>query len=236
MNVENKPNSLSATTQSVANLSAHPFAQDLQVFGLNFELRTCSKPWSYSEFMLEKVSRTFALNIQVLPNSLRKAILLAYLFCRIADTVEDDPLLTTAEKKILLESFSKIFSDRAHWREHLEFYLTRLPDKWNTDAAWDRLLSAYPEWSLQIFFDLPDSQVLPICHWVSEMCTGMSEYSTRRNPQGLLQLETIADLDRYCYYVAGTVGYMLCELFLAHSSLTLPTTMNAKPHLFLWNY
>jgi farnesyl-diphosphate farnesyltransferase len=34
----------------------------------------------------------------------------------------------------------------------------------------------------------------------------------------LKTLRSMADLDRYCYYIAGTVGYLLTDLFFLHSS------------------
>ena len=40
---------------------------------------------------LAKVSRTFALTIPLLPTELIDYISNAYLLCRIADTIEDDP-------------------------------------------------------------------------------------------------------------------------------------------------
>ncbi|MBT5375365.1 MAG: squalene/phytoene synthase family protein, partial [Nitrospinaceae bacterium] len=45
--------------------------------------------WTYCVKTLPKVSRTFALNISVLKGDLHRSILVAYLFCRIVDTVED---------------------------------------------------------------------------------------------------------------------------------------------------
>ena len=39
--------------------------------------------------ILPAVSRTFALSIRVLPGELGRAVLAAYLLCRIADTLED---------------------------------------------------------------------------------------------------------------------------------------------------
>jgi farnesyl-diphosphate farnesyltransferase len=32
-------------------------------------------------------------------------------------------------------------------------------------------------------------------------------------------VETLEELDRYCWYVAGTVGVMLCELFIGHARI-----------------
>jgi farnesyl-diphosphate farnesyltransferase len=53
--------------------------------------------------------------------------------------------------------------------------------------------------------------------WVREMVGGMRLYSKREvGADGLFAPLTISDLERYCYFVAGTVGHMLTELFLVH--------------------
>jgi phytoene/squalene synthetase len=41
--------------------------------------------------ILPAVSRTFALSIRVLPGTLGQAVLVSYLLCRVADTLEDEP-------------------------------------------------------------------------------------------------------------------------------------------------
>src|SRR6478736_6427264 len=55
--------------------------------------------------MLPKVSRTFALCIRLLPASLEHPVCVAYLLCRIADTVEDSATLSAPEKARLLAEF-----------------------------------------------------------------------------------------------------------------------------------
>jgi len=55
---------------------------------------------------------------------------------------------------------------------------------------------------------------------VREMCAGMAEFAAREprwqaGGPPLRVLETEADLDRYCYYVAGTVGHLLTGVFAA---------------------
>ena len=64
---------------------------------------------------LKKVSRTFALTIPLLPSPLDDYISNAYLLCRIADTVEDDPLASPEKKVQWLNEFSSFcrggFSD-----------------------------------------------------------------------------------------------------------------------------
>jgi len=46
------------------------------------------------------------------------------------------------------------------------------------------------------------------------MCFGMRDFARRRS---LCGLATMAELDRYCYVVAGCVGEMLTELFCEYS-------------------
>ena len=55
---------------------------------------------------LRNVSRTFALTIPMLPKSLIDYISNAYLLCRIADTVEDDPIAADKQKISWLISFA----------------------------------------------------------------------------------------------------------------------------------
>ena len=54
---------------------------------------------SYQHEILQYVSRTFALTIPELPDSLQIVISNAYLLCRIADTIEDDKSMSVEKKK-----------------------------------------------------------------------------------------------------------------------------------------
>ena len=189
-------------------------------FEINLESRTCSRPWPYSQSMLMWVSRTFALNIQVLPRTLHRSVLLAYLFCRMADTVEDDEKLDANSKEELLKRFRKIFHDPDQWRLANEEFVQSLPKDWENSNKKDIWLTQFPEWPLELFFDQSDRTVDVTSKWVDEMCKGMTEYTLKRETKnGRLQVETVAELDDYCYYVAGTVGYMLTDLFAQYSSL-----------------
>ena len=55
---------------------------------------------------LQKVSRTFALTIPLLPPDLRDYVGNAYLLCRIADTIEDDPKADAVKKAVWLKDFA----------------------------------------------------------------------------------------------------------------------------------
>ena len=60
---------------------------------------------AYQDAILPKVSRTFALTIPQLPPALRRAVTNAYLLCRIADTIEDEPTLSAEDKRRYEEAF-----------------------------------------------------------------------------------------------------------------------------------
>ncbi|HYW52220.1 MAG TPA: squalene/phytoene synthase family protein, partial [Gemmatimonadaceae bacterium] len=63
--------------------------------------------------LLPRVSRTFALSVRVLPGELGRAVLAAYLLCRIADTIEDAPQLDAELKAATLDRFLHCFDDPA---------------------------------------------------------------------------------------------------------------------------
>jgi len=162
--------------------------------------------------MLPRVSRTFALCIRFLPPQLDYAVLVAYLLCRIADTIEDSVRLSPSDKERLL----------AHFRSCL--------DQAGPDAAPvlappfaggtqdDERLAAEADAVLREFRRLPAAQQDAIRPWAQEMCSGMAEFARRPpgRPGQLEALSSVDDLDRYCYYVAGTVGHLLTGLFWLH--------------------
>ncbi len=61
--------------------------------------------WGFCQQSLEEVSRTFSLPIAMLREPLERAVTCGYLLCRIADTIEDEPNLTLAERDGLYSSF-----------------------------------------------------------------------------------------------------------------------------------
>ena len=71
---------------------------------------------SYQDQILPHVSRTFALTIPQLPAPLRIAVTNAYLLCRIADTIEDEPALSPGETLAFLERFKAVVAGRGEAR------------------------------------------------------------------------------------------------------------------------
>jgi len=159
--------------------------------------------WKYAEEALNKVSRTFALNIRVLKENLRKPILLAYLYMRIADTIEDDAELPVAEKRILLKKFSQALNLGG---ESIDKFVEALPQSWKNSEREDRALCSKAGVVIPLLSEYAEPVANAVKRSVEEMSEGMAEFSE-------LSIESEADLDRYCYFVAGLVGNMLTELF-----------------------
>jgi farnesyl-diphosphate farnesyltransferase len=168
---------------------------------------------------LPKVSRTFALAINGLPEPLRGEVCVAYLVCRVLDTVEDAPGLLAAQRWGLMEPvLTQMKTDGnplpGFWHEEVA---RLLPDR---SSPHDLALLRDGDSLLAAFCACRPAARLVMARWVTEMGKGMVEYSARMGEgEGTLKtLRTMADLDRYCYYIAGTVGYLLTDLFFLHSS------------------
>lgn len=160
---------------------------------------------AYCHGILPKVSRTFALCIPLLPTGLEYATLVAYLVCRVADTIEDAVSLSPETKASLLNAW-------AHALEDGGADVGLLGTAFASPASDDERLVNDADVVLREFHRLPPSHRDAVRPWVREMCAGMAEF-VRRPPGGI---GTVEDLDRYTYYVAGTVGHLLTRLFRLH--------------------
>jgi len=168
--------------------------------------------WTYCLNTLPRVSRTFALNIAVLKGDLHRSVLVAYLFCRTIDTVEDASKLDPAIKVKLLQDFSRLIED-AQYRE------TDL-DEWVRDCSvvdgsvHDLDLLAQIKRVFNVFDTLPEKHRQHIVPSVSRMAVGMRHFQKKFSFSQITLLENLDELEEYCYFVAGAVGEMLCNLLL----------------------
>lgn len=161
----------------------------------------------FCQAMLPKVSRTFAVCIRLLPPKLEHSVLVAYLLCRIADTIEDTTTLGGSDKARLLDDFRGCL--------HGEGEATSLREAFDGATSDEERLAHDADSVLREYRHLPAAHQEAIRPFVQEMCAGMAEFATRERASrsGDVALETVADLERYCYYVAGTVGHLLTDLF-----------------------
>ena len=165
------------------------------------------EPAEYYQQHLNRVSRSFAFCIARLEGDLRAWVGLSYLLCRILDTVEDAAWPTKAARA---EAFAKFESFLAGGVSPAEA------------AAWAASFPAIPEAerllisdSSRIFSDLaalPAPISFKIRRPVLNMMRGMRHFSERQGGARGLRLGSIAEVNQYCFFVAGLVGDLLTEL------------------------
>ncbi len=165
----------------------------------------------YQDQILPHVSRTFALTIPQLPADLRTAVTCAYLLCRIADTIEDEPALSPPETLAFLQRFSEMLLGRGDPEPLAREIAPRLSER--TLAA-ERDLVCNMERVVGVLAQLNAPQRAAIQRCVELMCQGMPRFQFSASLKGLARS---SDLDDYCYYVAGVVGEMLTDLFCDYS-------------------
>ena len=161
--------------------------------------------------MLEGVSRTFALTIPQLPPGLCRVVSNAYLLCRIVDTIEDEPVISGARKNYFCQQFLGVLNATKNAEPFSRQLCASLSSK--TSTAEHELIRNVPR-VIQITRSFSERQREALQHCVGTMANGMAQFQLRNEEQSL---QTLEDLDQYCYYVAGAVGEMLTRLFCLYS-------------------
>jgi len=168
---------------------------------------TSEADWAYCEQALVDVSRTFSKPIELLPQPLRVALTCGYLLCRVADTIEDHPQLGAQERDALFTSFIAVL-DGLQSPESFSVRFAAFAD----DDPEIRLVKSLPR-VMNVFLKQDAATRSASITWLSEMANGMRLFCRRDRPGALTAISSVADLERYCYFVAGTVGHLITDLF-----------------------
>ncbi len=157
-------------------------------------LQTNDRDFCYAS--LNKVSRSFAIVIQQLPENLKDPVCAFYLVLRGLDSVEDDMDYPAGLRLPLLRSFHEKLFEK-DWRIE------------NVGDSHDyRVLLANFDKVIRVFQALDEDYRLIIADICQKMGNGMADYAERK-------VVTLYDYNDYCYYVAGLVGIGLSSLFSA---------------------
>jgi farnesyl-diphosphate farnesyltransferase len=163
----------------------------------------------FARAVLPEVSRTFAISIRFLPGMLGRAVLTSYLLCRIADTIEDDGTALPERKAQLLDAFLRALDDV----DAAETFPMDAADIRGDPAHVD--LVRHTDLVCLLLRSLPAHSRARVAHWVGVMVHGMRKF-VGLYPRGI-RIQSVAEYREYCYYVAGTVGCLLTELWHAHA-------------------
>lgn len=182
-------------------------------------------PRAFCRAALPRVSRTFALNIQLLGGSMQEAVRIAYLLCRIADTIEDAWPGERAEVERRFDQFlAAVKGDTLEARAFADA-APRL--RGHASEAHIDLLAHTPD-VLRAFGTLHAEDRAPVAEAVGTLASGMRRYAGRaaerrdsrpapadgaRAVATFAYLDDDAELTDYCWVVAGCVGAMLTRLF-----------------------
>jgi farnesyl-diphosphate farnesyltransferase len=164
------------------------------------------------EQLLIATSRTFALAIPLLPEPTRREVTIAYLLFRIADTFEDAASWPRALRMEALVYFARLLErhDPEATAAVARVWADEVPCE---KPAYCELLGDLPA-VLDAFFALTPEAVELIRIHTQRTAHGMAGFVARTGDDGELRLRDVADLQEYCYVVAGIVGELLTELFL----------------------
>jgi farnesyl-diphosphate farnesyltransferase len=163
----------------------------------------------FAREVLPAVSRTFALSIRLLPGALGRAVRTAYLLCRIADTIEDEPRLPASEKALLFDELLRCFDDPAA----ADDFPRRLGALQGRPA--DVRLAMHADLVFALYRSLALATQTHVRRWVGEMIVGMRKF-VLLYPHGI-RIQSLDEYKEYCYYVAGTVGYLVTDLWHEHA-------------------
>jgi farnesyl-diphosphate farnesyltransferase len=177
-------------------------------------------PAAFCRDMLLKASRTFALTVPMLPTPLDNIVGVAYLLCRVADTIEDEADIPASVRSGLLHELEPLVALPPDWREASADFADRACRLLDSSAPADQvsLVAGLPV----LLTDRagrprPARQLVHKC--VHDMATGMAK-TALRGESAPGPGPVVADVDgllEYCDIVAGTVGEMLTGLFAWHS-------------------
>lgn len=161
--------------------------------------------------IIDDVSRTFAISIDILDEPASTQVCTGYLLCRIADTIEDAPELNGIQKRHALRTYKRaLFSESGRDVTEFNELITQLrPDNPDEPAHWD--LAENTDIVLQVYRGFDTDVKNAIKEPTVEMIHGMLIFAGS-SIHGKVRINTVTELEDYCYYVAGTVGHMLSNL------------------------
>lgn len=152
------------------------------------------------KYLLDLVSRSFALTIPLLDKNKKTKVEVQYLLARIIDTIEDSNH-KVEDKETLITAFINIL--KTENTDNIDNFKKAVIEQ--TINENDKILIENTDIVLKSFFSFSQEIKNMSISYLREMGYGMIYYQDHN-------ISTFEDLDDYCYYVAGTVGVYLTEL------------------------
>jgi farnesyl-diphosphate farnesyltransferase len=174
--------------------------------------------------ILRQTSRSVYLTLRVAPAPLRRQLMLGYLFCRAADTIADTRVLPPVVRVEILEIYRGQFGDGDPDLNALS-PVRELAERTTGEgfSAGEKALLAELDACFEIYCELESRDRELFRRLLRTLTVGMAmdletfpNEEEARAAERVVPLETLGDLDRYCYHVAGCVGEFWTDLHVGH--------------------
>lgn len=178
-----------------------------------------SESYQYCHQLTERTAHNFRFSFLTLPSEKRRAMDALYAFMRITDDLGDDEDVSLDLRRIRL----------AAWRESLRFLLNREQVSGNSSAPGTAEMGTFQSHpchpaiaDMVARFGIPHEYLFAVIKGVE-----MDLYPT--------EISTFADLERYCYHVAGAVGLCCIHVWGFHDDRAIPLASDCGLALQLTN-
>ena len=163
------------------------------------DLKEIEENWNFCFDSLKNVSRSFNIVIKQLDDETMKVVCIFYLVLRGLDTIEDDMSIPIEDKKQMLLNFHNDIENDNYCMEcgDKPEYRNLMKNFYKVNRTYKQLHSKYRD------------VIKNITH---EMAKGMVEFLDKTS------MDTTAQYDSYCHYVAGLVGIGLSQIFTLSGS------------------
>lgn len=161
---------------------------------------------------LNRVSRSFAFCIERLSGELRDWVTVSYLLCRILDTIEDsswDEKDKQTNAFLQFEKYLYCSPDSQYVISWVKTFPQNTPEG-ETELLLDSKLV------FDTFHEFPEEVKSRIQTTVLGMSRGMRAFLSERSEEKKFQIYTMAELNQYCFFVAGIIGELLTDLLSLH--------------------
>lgn len=166
---------------------------------------------AFHEPHLQRVSRSFAYGIGRLDLSLKAAVGLGYLICRILDTIEDAPWTNPKDQELAFAEFNQ-FLEKQPSEEAVKAWRARFATELKDINEGEQLLLNDAFRVFSEFHALSEGERKVMLKPVLSMSAGMKFFTQRTREFGRLKLKTLTEANAYCLFVAGVVGELLTGL------------------------
>jgi farnesyl-diphosphate farnesyltransferase len=147
--------------------------------------------------LLQETSRTFYIPISRLPANLQEAVMSGYLCMRAIDQIEDHPSLDNQTKARLLRAVSRIMQTNFDVSDFAAVFARH-------EYALEEVTLRIGDWAL-----LAPATIAPrVWEATATMADRMAGWA-----ESAWEIRSEADLDRYTFGVAGSVGLMLSDFW-----------------------